>query len=271
MKPAERIAAGPAGTDRRVALVSGGSGGIGAALAACFARDGIDLVLVSRSLSRLEAVAAPLRGLDVNVATIDEDLSVDGAPQRVVERVRAQGLRIDYLVNNAGVGLFGHFATLPVDAQLAMLRLNVLAPTALTRMFLPDLVARRGRVLNVASLASFQPGPYMAAYYGSKAYLLWLSEAVAWELRRSGVTVTAFCPGPTQTGFVGTAGMERSGLVKGKRLDDAAKVAEGAYRAMHAGKAVYVPGIANRLLTLASRLAPRRWTVAAVSAMSAPR
>ncbi|MEN5061005.1 SDR family oxidoreductase [Luteimonas sp. TWI1416] len=256
---------------RPMALITGGSGGIGAALAECFARDAIDLILVGRNKASLEATAEIARRKGVRAITLAEDLTLEGAAERIFAQVRTSGSRISYLVNNAGVGVFGKFAESSLEQELAMLRLNTLVPTALCKMFLSDLVENQGRIMNVASLAAFQPGPYMAAYYGSKAYLLWLSEAVGWELRRSGVSVTAFCPGPTRTGFAAAAGMEESGLIKGKRLDDASKVAEGAYLAMHAGRAIYIPGWVNRALAFSSRFVPRQWMLAAVSAMSAPR
>jgi short-subunit dehydrogenase len=257
--------------NRPVALITGGSSGIGAALAECFVRDGHDVVLVGRDIGTLEAHARALQALGGSAVAIQADLSDPKAPAELQAQLEARRIPVRFLINSAGVGVFGEFAASPLERNLAMLRLNIMAPTELCHLFLKQVSAHGGAIVNVSSLAAFQPGPYMAVYYASKAYLLWFSEAIEWELRPLGVRVMTLCPGPTETRFARQAGMEASGLIRGKRLADPARVANGAYRALQSGKRVHVHGIGNRLLALGARLAPRRWVVAAVAAMSAPR
>ncbi|MGH9008770.1 MAG: SDR family NAD(P)-dependent oxidoreductase [Acidimicrobiia bacterium] len=161
-------------------------------------------------------------------------------------------------VNNAGVGDFGPFAEADLDKTMAMIRLNVAGPTELTRRYLPGMLERgSGRILNVASTAAFQPGPLMAVYYATKAYVLSFSEAIAEELRGSGVTVTALCRGPTASGFQAGAAMEESRLVAGRRLPTTAAVARAGYRAVLAGRPIAVVGLKNRLLVTSIRFTPR--------------
>jgi uncharacterized protein len=163
------------------------------------------------------------------------------------------------LVNNAGYASYGLFAQTEAEAQLRMIQLNVSALTALTRAWLPGMLARGwGRVLNVASTAAFQPGPLMAVYYATKAYVLSFSEALADETRGSGVSVTCLCPGPTQTGFQARAQMEESRLVKGKRIMDSRAVARAGYAGLMAGRSVVIPGLKNKVLAQSVRLLPRR-------------
>jgi len=261
----------PASPPARVALVTGASGGIGRALAEQFARAGTNLVLSARNGAALEALAADWRTRHgILVTVFPADLSRPGAAQALFEAVSAAGIRIDYLVNNAGVGTFGTFAESDLDAQLAMMRLNMEALTVLTHRFLPAIRARRGKILNVASTAAFQPGPYMAVYYATKAYVLLFSEALGAELSGTGVTVTALCPGPTASGFQDQAAMGDSALVKGKRLPAAEPVAAAGYRAMLAGRPVYIPGLVNRVLAFSVRLTPRGVITAISKRMAAP-
>jgi uncharacterized protein len=231
------------------ALVTGASGGIGLEIARVLAPDH-DLVLVARSGARLEEVASELG----NARTIALDLAADGSVASVV----AQVPDVDVLVNNAGVGDFAPFAESDparLDTQLA---LNVGALTQLSRAYLPGMLARgHGRILNVASTAAFQPGPLMAVYYATKAYVLSLSEALAEETRGTGVTVTALCPGPTASGFQAEAAMEGSRLVRGRKLPTAASVAAFGVAAMNRGEVVAVPGVRNKLLASSVRFTPR--------------
>jgi hypothetical protein len=244
-------------SSRPTALVTGASGGIGLELARLFARDGCGLVLVARSGDKLAAVAAEVRAAHgVPVRALAADLADPAAPARIHAEIAAAGGRVDVLVNNAGFGLRGAFAALDEAEQMAMLQVNVLALARLTRRFLPAMVERRaGGVLNVASTAAFQPGPQMAVYYASKAYVLSLSEALAGELAGTGVTVTALCPGPTATGFVSRAGLERSRLFRDLRVMDAATVARAGYRGFRAGRRVVIPGLANRVGAALARIA----------------
>ncbi|HVP62065.1 MAG TPA: SDR family oxidoreductase [Myxococcaceae bacterium] len=240
-------------------LVTGASGGIGAALAREYARHRHALVLVARSRGTLESIAEELRAAhSVDVRTFVLDLATPGAADRLVAELDAVGIQVDVLVNNAGFALYGAFAETDWAKESEMLQLNVVTLTALTKRLLPGMLARRrGRILNLASTAGFLPGPLMAVYYATKAYVLSFSEALAEELRGSGVTVTALCPGPTRTGFQARAGMEASRLVSGKRLPDAAEVAREGYEGAERGATVVIPGLQNRLQVGLIRFLPR--------------
>ncbi len=240
-------------------LITGASSGIGEALAHRCARDGHSVVLAARSLDKLERLAATLRGRHgVDAIAIRADLESNDGAQQLYSAVSARGLRIDVLVNNAGYGLFGEFSALPLDGQLAMMQLNMNSLVALTKLFLPDLIARHGRLMNVASTAAFQPGPYMAVYYATKAFVLSFSEALPEELSGSGVSVTAFCPGPTASGFQDMAVMNDSALVKGRRLPSSEAIADCGWRALLRGQRVYVPGVLNWVMAQSYRFTPRR-------------
>jgi short-subunit dehydrogenase len=231
------------------ALVTGASSGIGLEIARVLA-PGHDLVLVARSAAKLDALAAELGGARVIAA----DLSDPSA----VAKVTAEVPDVDVLVNNAGVGGFGAFAEADLDRTLAMIQLNVTSLTALTRQYLPGMLARgHGRVMNVASTASFQPGPLMAVYYATKAYVLSFSEGLAEEVRGTGVAVTALCPGPTASGFQAAADMELSPLVANRKLPSAADVARYGVKEMERGGVVAVPGALNKLMAASVRFTPR--------------
>jgi short-subunit dehydrogenase len=239
-------------------LITGGSVGIGAALAEVFAEHGHDLILVARNREKLEARAQSIRQkFPVEVSCIPEDLADPAGPGRLYESVTGQGLVVHYLVNNAGVGLYGKFATTDLDTELKMIRLNVTAPVELTKRFLPQMVERRsGRILNVASTAAFVPGPWMSIYYATKAFLLSFSGAIAYELKPNGISVTTLCPGPTESEFKVRAGSERSRLFEAF-LMDAPTVARAGYEGMMRGKVVVIPGWRNKLIPVAARLIPR--------------
>lgn len=245
---------------RKVALITGASAGIGEALAGVFSRERNDLILSARRGDRLQEIADELHDRHaVDVHVIAADLAAPDGSKRLYEQVQQLGLEVEYLVNNAGFGTFGPFAETDVDRSMELVRLNVAAVTGLTALFLPAMVERgRGRIMNVASAAAFQPGPLMAAYYASKAYVLHFSEALAEELEGSGVTVTALCPGPVRTEFQDVADMHDSGLVAGKRLISVATVAEIGYRSMMYGKPIAIPGFMMKLTALSVRFAPRR-------------
>ncbi len=251
-------------------LVTGASSGIGAELARAFARGGSSLVLTARSVDKLEVLAAELRkGAGVAVRVVAADLASPEGPERLMQRLSQDGVQVDVLVNNAGFAAFGAFTETKWADEAGMLQLNVVTLTELTKRLLPAMLARkRGGVLNVASTAAFQPGPLMAVYYATKAYVLSFSEALAEEVRGSGVSVTALCPGPTESGFQARAAMEDSKLVKGKRLMDAASVAHAGYEGFRRGAAVVVPGLGNRLLVQSVRFTPRRWVTRMVHNMS---
>lgn len=240
------------------ALVTGASGGIGEELARLFAADGHDLVLVARSEEKLARLASELESKHgVAAHVLAADLSRAEAPGEIFGDLQSEGLQIDALVNNAGIGSYGLFAETDLKTELGLLQINVVALTHLTKLLLPGMIARgRGYVCNVASTAAFQPGPLMAVYYASKAYVLSLSEALANETAGTGVRVSVLCPGPTETGFVAAAGMEESKLFERGAMT-AREVAEAGYRGMLEGRTIVIPGLRNRLLASGYRFAPR--------------
>ncbi|HEX4146227.1 MAG TPA: SDR family oxidoreductase [Pirellulales bacterium] len=256
----------------KTALVTGASGGIGKSIAEQFAKDGVHLILAARSLDRLEAIAAGWQAkYGVVVTPLQSDLSQTDGAQKLFDAVVARGLRIDYLVNNAGVGVFGLFRTARLDEIVSMLTLNMVSLTVLTKLFLDQIVAARGKIMNVASMAAFVPGPFMANYFATKAYVLSFSEALEYELRGTGVTVTTLCPGVTQSGFFDSAHMNESGLVKNFKLPTADEVAQAGYRAMQRGRGVYVAGLLNRLVVFGVRFVPRGLVTRISAAVSAPK
>ncbi len=243
---------------RPTALVTGASSGIGLEICRALAENGFDLRLVARSEAKLAELAQELARLHaISAVPLVADLAEPGAPQRIYDELRSAGTQIDALVNNAGFGAHGAFAALPLQHQLEMIAVNVTALTALTRLFLPDMLARKqGRILNVGSTAGFQPGPNMAVYYATKAYVLLFSEALAEELAGSGVSLTCLCPGPTKTQFAATADMEKS-LLFHLLPSDARGVARQGVAAMLAGKRLVIPGPLNKVLAFSARLTPR--------------
>ena len=244
-------------------LITGASGGIGYELAKLFARDHHNLVLVARSAGKLAQVAAELQPLGVIVKTFALDLAQPPAAKFLFDQLQREGTAVDVLINNAGFGVYGEFARMPEGEILGQLALNVTALTELTRLFLPPMVQRRsGRIMNVASTAGFQPGPHMAVYYATKAYVISFSEAIANELRGSGVTVTCFCPGATHTGFANRSGTEKSRLFKVLGGMSAEKVALDGYRAVMEGRTLAISGLHNWAIAQSTRFAPRKMVTA---------
>jgi short-subunit dehydrogenase len=239
-------------------LITGASAGIGAELARLFAADKSNLVLVARRREKLEELAAELRGKEgIDVRVVAADLGRADAPQAVVDELAAEKITIDVLVNNAGFGAVGAFDQLDAARQAEMVQVNVAALTHLTRLTLPGMVERgRGGVLNVASTAGFQAGPYMAVYYATKAFVISLSEALRDELAGRGVTVTCLCPGLTATEFVAVAKMEKVRMLKLPPMT-AERVARIGYRAFRRGKLLAVAGWLNYLGTIGARYSPR--------------
>ncbi len=242
-------------------LITGASAGIGREFARIFAADGWSLVLVARRAEVLAELAAELNSTHGAESTvIPGDLETREGVEAVVRTVVEKGIALDALVNNAGFGLAGPFAELDGGKQLAMLDLNVRGLTALTHAFLPGMIERkRGAVLNVASTAAFQPGPYMAVYYATKAYVVSFSEALSEELRGTGVTVTALCPGYTETEFAARSSEHhRPRLYSGPMgTGDPAEVAAFGYRAMRKGQRVAIPGWKNKLTAWSVPFSPR--------------
>jgi short-subunit dehydrogenase len=252
-----------------VALITGASAGLGVEFARLFARDGHDVVLVARRRDRLDALAADLAASH-RIAThvIPSDLGDPAAPHRIHDEVGRLGLEIDYLVNNAGFGTTGAFGEADLRRQVEMVQVNVASLVELTGHFLPGMIARRrGRILNVGSTAGFQPGPFMATYYATKAFVNSFTDALAWELDGTGVTATVSCPGATATEFAGHAGNDTSLLFKFGAADSAAVAAE-AYGAMMAGKRMVVHGMLNKVAAQSVRVSPRSMALALASRLN---
>jgi len=248
------------------ALITGASGGIGYELAKLFAQDHYNLVLVARSGGKLSQFADELeRQFGISAKAVARDLAEPQAAESLFDQLGREGVGVDVLVNNAGYGIRGEFAEIPLQESLGQIQLNMTALTALTRLFLGPMKERRaGRIMNVASIAGFQAGPLMAVYYATKAYVILFSEALASELKGSGVTVTCFCPGATDTGFQKRASSENSILFKSMRPMDAKTVARDGYRGLMAGRTLVISGFRNWLVAESVRFAPRK-VVTAIS------
>lgn len=247
----------------KTALITGASSGIGLELAHIFAKNHSDLVLVARSEQALRNLGTGLeKNYDVKVHILTLDLSIPESAQSVYDYTESQNLNIDYLINNAGFGDFALFAESNWSKQSQMINLNIFTLTHLTHLYLPGMIKRKyGKIMNVASTASFQPGPTMSVYYASKAFVLHFSEAISNELEGSGVTVTALCPGPTASGFQDAADLNESKLVKGRKLPDAKSVAEYGYKSMFKGKVVAIHGLMNTIMAIGIRFTPRSLVV----------
>ncbi len=253
------------GFDNSDSLITGASGGIGYELAKLFARDHYNLVLVARSADKLNQVAGELQSqFGITVKTVALDLAEAPAPKFLFDQLQREGIAVDVLVNNAGFGGYGEFAVMPEEEIVGQIQLNISALTHLTRLFLPVMLARRrGKIMNVASTAAFQPGPLMAVYYATKAYVLSFSEALANEVAGSGVVVSCFCPGATHTGFAKRAGVEESRIFKLAAMNVEA-VARDGYRGLMAGRTVVISGLQNWLVAKSVGFAPRK-VVTAIS------
>jgi uncharacterized protein len=254
--------------DRKTALITGASFGIGLEIARIFAREGHNLVLVARTADKLRQVASELeKAHSTRSLILAADLSEPGAAAYVLDQTTRAQIAVDILVNNAGFGQYGLFAENDLEECLRQIQLNVTTLTHLTRLYLPEMIERAktektpGRILNVASTAAFQPGPLMAVYFATKAYVLHLSEALANELDGTGVTVTCLCPGATATEFHKRANATGQRLLKMGSMD-ARTVAEDGYRALMAGKPVVISGLKNWLVAQSVRFSPRRLVTA---------
>jgi len=244
-------------------LITGASGGIGYELAKLFARDHHNLVLVARNADKLTTVANELQTQNVTVKTITLDLAQPLAPKFLFDQLHREQFSLDILINNAGFGAYGEFGQMPMHEILGQIDLNVRGLTELTRLFLPPMLARRnGRIMNVASTAGFQPGPLMAVYYATKAYVISFSEALANELRNSGVTVTCFCPGATHTGFGKRAGNDQTRIFRQFGAMRAERVALDGYRAVMEGRTLAISGLHNWTVAQSTRFAPRKMVTA---------
>jgi uncharacterized protein len=250
---------------RPLAVITGASEGIGRELAACYAQDGHDLVLVARRVNLLDSLAAELAPTGAACEIVAADLAAPGECDRLLRHLEPFQNRIAALVNNAGLGTHGWFHEIPIERQQQLIDVNISALTRLTRGVLPWLRSNgRGHVMNIASVASFQPGPLMATYYGSKAYVLSFSEALHNECAGTGVTVTAVCPGPTRTGFQRSAGISPTARAGGAAPMDVGEVAALAYRGTKQGRPVVVTGFRNKVAVFFGRHLPRTWAAAAI-------
>lgn len=239
-------------------LITGASSGIGADLARLFAKDGYSLVLVARRAEKLEELAQEVKEkYQTESLLIVKDLARSESPEEIYQELKSTGLRIDILVNNAGYGHHGLFTETSKEAELSMMQLNMVTLTHLTKLFACDMTQRKsGRILNVASTAAFQPGPLMAVYYATKAFVLSFSEALYSELKGTGVSVTCLCPGPTITGFQEAAEMENVRAFNLLTMSSMA-VAKIGYRACMKGKRLVSAGLINSFFAFCVRITPR--------------
>ncbi len=257
--------------NRRVSLIAGASSGIGKSLAENFAQAGYDVILAARSVAKMEAQAADLQQrFGITATVIASDLESGAGAAQLHAEIKSRGLTLSALANNAGYGTYGEFIDSPLETQLAMMQINMTSVVALTNLFLPDLLSTKGKIINTASTAAFQPGPYMAVYYATKSFILSFSEALAAELAETGVTVTALCPGPTASGFQDKAQMNHSAMVKGKKLPTSEEIARKGFRAMQRGRRVYIPGFKNWLLAQLPRFSPRSLVTRIVMFVTGP-
>jgi uncharacterized protein len=243
----------------KTVLITGASSGLGVEFAKIHAAKGDNLVLVARSRDKMNLLKLEIeKRHNVSILVIGRDLSDPNAAKTIYNELTKQKIRIDYLINNAGFGDFGLFAQSNWEKQLQMINLNIIALTYFTRLFLPDMIKHKsGKILNIASTAAFQPGPTMSVYFATKAFVLSFSEALANELKGTGVTVTALCPGATATGFKTVASLDNSKLFKGS-VANSRSVAELGYKAMMKGKTVVVHGLMNKIMASSVRFAPRK-------------
>ena len=249
--------------DRKTALITGASFGIGHDLAAIFAREGYNLVLVARTADKMRQLASELeKAHGTRSLILASDLAAPGAAAYIHDQTTRADIAVDVLVNNAGFGQFGLFAENDLEECLQQIQLNITTLTHLTRLYLPEMLERKsGRILNVASTAAFQAGPLMAVYYATKAYVLHFSEAIANEVQGTGVTVTCLCPGATATEFHKRANMTNINLLKFGAMDSHT-VAEDGYRALIAGKPLVISGFKNWLVAQSVRFSPRKLVTA---------
>ncbi len=252
----------------KTALITGASSGIGLELARLFAQDGYRLVLVARNRGALRGLGDELQSRhNIEVRVSPKDLAHPASPVELYQELQEAGIVLDVLVNNAGFGGSGPFMKTDWNTEAEMMQVNMVALTHLTKLFLPQIRAREGKALNVASVAAFLPGPYMAIYYASKAFVLSFSQALAEELRGTGTTVTCLCPGPVETSFQKRAGMGDTGLMRSPLLVDVVEVAREGYEGMNQGKRLVIPGWKNRMAVESLRLSPRAMATKMVSRM----
>lgn len=247
----------------QTALITGITSGIGKALAQQFASNGYNIIGVARNKKKLEEVKTELEGeYQIQVRTIEKDLARDGAAQEIYEEVKKWKNTVNILVNDAGIGQRGNFVDIPAEKYSELIHLNVMTLTDLTRLYLREMVDRNeGKILQLGSIAGFQPGPLLAVYHATKAYVVSLSEALSTELEdmNSEVTVTCLCPGPTKTNFFSRGDMEDTNVVhyQDKLMEEPEKVAKGGYKALMNGERIYISGASNKITTFIRRVMPK--------------
>jgi len=253
-------------TVKETALVTGASSGIGLEFARIFSKNGSDLILIARSEEKLYALAKELeQAYGIKAKVMAKDLSDKNAPEEIYNELKKEKIEIDYLVNNAGFGGYGKYYETDWKKEEDMIQVNITALAHLTKLFVKDMVKRNnGRILNVASTAAFQPGPLMSVYYAGKAFVLSLSEAMAYELKDTKVKVTCFCPGPVKSNFHIAANIKESKLTKGKNIPTSYEAALYGYNAMMKGKRIAIEGFMNKALAFAVRFLPRKMVLATV-------
>lgn len=243
----------------KTVLITGASSGIGLEFASLFAKDGYHLVLNARNETKLKEIAEQLKAdYDATVTIAAKDLSLPDSAEELTSELLAAGIEVDVLINNAGFAAYGSFDETSWKEEKDMIQVNIMALTALTKHLLPGMIKRNsGKILNVASTAAFQPGPLMAVYYATKAYVLSFSEAINYELRKTNVSVTALCPGATATNFEKRASLESSRLFQSGAMD-AQEVALNGYNALMREKSLTIPGFKNKALANLVRFLPRK-------------
>lgn len=249
---------------RPTALITGASRGLGAEFARLFASKNTNLVLVARSAKELNELKDELENaFEISVLTLVKDLTKSENVQSVYDEIKAAGIEVDYLVNNAGFGDFGYFSDTEWERHEQMIALNISALSQLCHLFIQDWIPRKsGRILNVASTAAFQPGPRMSVYFASKSYVTSFSQAIGHELRKHGITVTALCPGPVSTNFGKAARMQHpNGILKDMKTPSPKEVVEFGYKAMMKRKPLVIQGALNRWVANSIRFMPRKWLV----------
>lgn len=254
-------------------LITGASKGIGAALAQICAKEKNNLVLIARSAELLNQQAKEIQSTyQVNVETIACDLANPETPHYIVGIIKEKGIRISTLINNAGLGTCGPFVGTSSEKIVQQIQVNMQALTLLTHLLLPDMIRQgHGRILNIASTAAFQPGPYMAVYFGTKAYVLSFSEGLRHELRGTGVTITTHCPGPTDSAFAAEAGNDKTMLFAMGTIASSEAVALHAYTSMIRGKAIAVQGWSNKMTVFLVPFLPRWLTQRIATFLNTPR
>lgn len=248
---------------KKTALITGASAGLGIEFARNFAKDGHNLVLVARRAEKMEALAEELKdehGVEIKVMC--KDLSKMDEVQSIFETLQKENIHIDFLVNNAGFGDWGNFHESDWEKIEGMLDVNIKALTKLTYLFIKPMIQKgEGKIMNVASMAAFQPGPLMAVYYATKAYVLSFSEAIRTEIKGTGVTVTILCPGPTESEFQSVANLGKSKLFKHTRIPTSKEVVDFGYRELMKGSMTVVPGFLNKIVVKSVRFVPRKFVL----------